>query len=122
MKRVQYVDKTTSSAEKDKWEYDRIQRVDNTKQKKCFYNATLLVNYVPIKFIIDSGSPVTLIMECLFSKSTPIEPLKATYKDVSNQKINFVGQTKATVKTNKKTIELQLLITKIQTAPLMGLD
>ena len=61
MKRVQYVDRTTSSAEEDKWEYDKIQRIDSTKQKKSFYNATLLVNNVPIKFIIDSGSPVTLI-------------------------------------------------------------
>ena len=60
----------------------------------------------PIKFIINSGSPVTLIPECLSSKLTPIETLKVTYKDVNNQKINFVGQTKATVKTNKETIEL----------------
>ena len=77
VKRVQNVDRTTSSAEEDNWEYDRIQRIDNTKLKKDFYNATLLVNNVPIKFIIDSGSTVTLSPECLFSKITPIEPLKA---------------------------------------------
>ena len=105
MKRVQYVDRTTSSAE-DNWEYDRIQRIDNTKQKKGFYNATLLVNNVPINFIIDSGSPVTLIPECLFSKITPVEPLNTTYKDVNNQKIFFVGHPKDMVKTNKETIEL----------------
>ena len=81
-----------------------------------------MVNNVPIKFIIDSGSPVTLIPECLFSKITPIEPLKTTYQDVNNQKISFTGQTKAMVKTNKETKELPLLITKAQTAPLMGLD
>ena len=54
--------------------------------------------------------------------NTPLEPLKTTYKDVNNQKIDFVGQTKATVKTNIETIELTLLITKAQTAPPMGLD
>ena len=85
MKRVQYVDKTTSSAEEDDWEYGRIQRIDNIKQKEVFYNATLLVNNVPIKFIIDSGSPVTLIPISLFSKITPIELLKTTYNDVNNQ-------------------------------------
>ena len=122
MERVKYNNKTTSSAEKDNWEYDRIQRIDNTKQKKSFYNATLLVNNVSIKFIIDSGSPVTLIPECLFNKITPIEPLKTTYMDVNYQKNNFIGQTKATVKTNQELIELPLLITKAQTAPLMGLD
>ena len=122
MRRVQYVDKTTSSAEEDNWDYEKIQRIEITKQKKGFYNATLLVNNVPIKFIIDSGQPVTLIPECLFSKITPIEPLKTTYKDVNNQKISLTGQTKAMVKTNKETMELSLLITKAQTAPLMGLD
>ena len=57
-----------------------------------------------------------------FQKITTIEPLKTTYKDVNNEKINFARQTKATVKTNKKTIELLLLITKEQTTPLMGFD
>ena len=122
MRRVQYVYGTTSSAEEDNWDYDRIQRIENTEQKKGFYNATLLVNNVPIKFIIDSGSQVTLIPECLFSKITPIEPLKPSYKDANNRKIDFTGQTKAMVKTNKETMELPLLITKAQTAPLMGLD
>ena len=102
MKRVQYVDRTLSSAEEDNWEYDRIQRIRSTKQKKGFYNATLLVNNILIKFIIDSGSPVTLILECLSSGITPLEPLKTTYKDVNNQRNNFVGQTKAVVKTTKK--------------------
>ena len=81
-----------------------------------------MVNNVPVKFIIDSGSPVTPIPECLFSKITPIEPLKTTYKDVNNQKIDFTGQTKAMVKTNKKTMELPLISTEAQTAALMGLD
>ena len=76
MKRVQYVDITTSSEEEDNWEYNRIQRIHTTKQKEGFYNATLLVNNIPIKFIIDSGSPITLIPECLFSKITSIQPLK----------------------------------------------
>ena len=98
MRRVQYVDRTTSSAEEDNWDYDKIQRIENTKQKRGFYIATLLVNNVSMKFIIDSGSPVSLIPENLFSKITPIEPLKTTYKDVNNQKIDFTGQTKAIVK------------------------
>ena len=81
-----------------------------------------MVNNVPIKFIIDSGSPVTLIPECLFNDITTIKPLKTTYKDVNNQRIEFTGQTNALLKTNKETIELPLLITKAKTSPLMGLD
>ena len=41
---------------------------------------------------------------------------------MNNQKINFAGQTKATVKTNEDAIELPLLITKAQTALLIGMD
>ena len=121
-KRVQYIEKTTSSAEEDNWDYNRTQRRYDKEQKKDFYNATLLVNNVPIKFIIDSGSPVTLIPECLFNDITTIKPFKTTYKDVNNQRIEFTGQTNALVKTNKETIELPLLITKTKTSPLMGLD
>ena len=121
-KRVQYIKKTTSSAEEDSWDYKRIQRTNDNKQKKDFYNATLLVNNVPINFIIDSGSPVTLIPECLFNDITTIKPLKTTYKDVNNQRIEFTGQTNALVITNKETIELPLLITKAKSSPLMGLD
>ena len=43
MRRVQYVDKTTSSAE-DNWDYDKIQRIENTKQKKGFYDSILIVD------------------------------------------------------------------------------
>ena len=81
-----------------------------------------MVNNVPIKVIIDSGSPVTIIPECLFNDITTIKPLKTTYKDVNNQRIEFTGQTNALVKTNKETIDLPLLITKAKTSPLMGLD
>ena len=104
--RVQYLEKTTSSAQEDNWEYNRFQNKKNeTKQNKGFYNATLLVNNLQIKFILDSGLPVTLIPDCLFNKITPLEQLKTTYKDVNNQKNEFVFQTKATVKINKKTIQ-----------------
>ena len=121
-KRIQYIEKTTSSAEEDNWDYNRIQRINDNKQKKDFYNATLLVNNVPIKFTIDSGSPVTLIPECLFNDITTIKPLKTTYKDVNNQRVEFSGQTNALVKTNKETFELPLLITKAKTSSLMELD
>ena len=41
---------------------------------------------------------------------------------MNNHQIEFTGQTKAMVKINNKTIDLQLLITKATTSPLMGLD
>ena len=36
MRRAIYVEKTTSSAEEDNWDCDRIQRVEITKKRKAF--------------------------------------------------------------------------------------
>ena len=44
------------------------------------------------------------------------------YKDVNDNKIEFIGQTTATVKTNTTTLQRPLLITKANITPFMGLD
>ena len=77
-----------------------------------------MVNEVPFKFIVDSGPPDTLVSNCLFNNKSQVEPLITTYRDVNNQKIEFIGQTQATVKTINKTIKQPLLITKAATTPL----
>ena len=47
--------------------------------------------------------------------------MTTNYKDVTDNKIEFVGQTTATVKTIKTTLQLPLLITKANITPLMVL-
>ena len=122
-KRIQYVDKISSSAEEDDWDYNKIQSINNNKKKKeDFFHATLLFNDVPIKIIIDSGSPVTLIPQKLFKDFSEVTKLNTSYKDVNDNKIEFRGQTLATVKLNNTTLQLPLLITKANITPLMGLD
>ena len=81
-----------------------------------------MVNNQPIKFIIDSGSPVTLIPKSKFNEITKIWPLKNNYKDVNNNEIVFEGKTNAKVKLKEKRMELPLLITRKETNPLLGLD
>ena len=121
-KRIQHVDKTTSSAEEDNWDYDKIQRMNNSKKKNDYIYVTLLVNNAPIELIIDSGSPVTLIPKRLLNEITKVKKLNNDYKDVNDNKIEFIGRTNATVKTNSTTLQLPLLITKANITPLMGLD
>ena len=48
--------------------------------------------------------------------------MNTNYKDVNDSKIEIVGQTTATVKTNKTTLQLPLLIRKENITPLMGPD
>ena len=116
------MDKTTSSTEEDNWDYDKIQRINNSKKKNDYIYVTLLVNNAPIQFIIDSGSSVTLIPKRLFNDITKVEKLNNNYKDVNHNKKEFIGQTNAMVKTNTTTLQLPLLITKANLTPLMGLD
>ena len=81
-----------------------------------------MVDDVRITFIIDSGSPVTLIPQKLFKDTSEVTKLNTSYKDVNDNKIEFRGQTLATVKTNNTTLQLPLLITKANITLLMGLD
>ena len=68
----------TYSAEDDDWTPDRIHSIHqknhslgtNRENGPPFYTATLLVNNRPIKFIIDTGIPVTLITKSEFNNTT----------------------------------------------------
>ena len=120
-RKIQHVDKASSSAEEDNWDYNKIQSINN-KKKGNYFHVTLLVNNASIKFIVDSGSPVTLIPQRLFNEITKVEKLETNYKDVNNNTIEFVGSTEAMVRTNNTTLQLPILITKANIRPVMGLD
>ena len=70
----------------------------------------------------DSGSPVTLVPNCLSNELTEVEPLITTYTDVNNQKSEFIGRRKAMVKTKKETQKLPLQKTRKTKTPVTGLD
>ena len=96
--------------------------MNNNKKKNDYIYVTLLVNNAPKKFILDSGSPVTLLPQRLFNEITKVEKMNNDYKYVIDNKIEFIGQTNATVQTNTTTLQLPLLILKANITPLMGLD
>ena len=120
----------TSSAEEDDRSPNTIhyinQKIHSTRQiNKDFSDfSTLiaLVNNRPIKFIIDSGSPVTLIPKSLFNRVTPLKPLKTEYRDVNDNRIKFEGKTIAIVEIDGKRNDLENLVTTKKTTPLLGLN
>ena len=57
-----------------------------------FFTLTALVKNRPIKFIMDSGSPVTLIPKLLFNRITPLKPVETEYRDVIDNRIRFEGK------------------------------
>ena len=70
-RRIKHIqqDSEASSAKEDNWTPNKIHSINNTvhstrqlsKDGQPFFTVTVLVNNRSIKFIIDSGSPVTLI-------------------------------------------------------------
>ena len=118
----------TSSAEEDDWSPNTIhyisQKIHSTRQMNKdgpdFFTLTALVNKRPIKFIIDSGSPVTLIPKSLFNGITPLKPLETEYRDVNDNIIKFEGKTTAMVEINGQQNNLEILITTRKTNPLLG--
>ena len=56
------------------------------------FRITSLVNNRPIKIIIGSGSPVTLIPKSQFKTTTPLRPLETEYRDVNDNRIQFEGK------------------------------
>ena len=120
----------TSSAEEDDWSPNTIHcinlKIHSTRQVNKdgpdFFTLTALGYNRPIKFIIDSGSPVTPIRKSLYNKITSLKPLKTEYRDVNDNKIRFEGKTSATVEINGQRNNLEILITTKKTNPLLGLD
>ena len=123
-------DNEASSAEEDDWSPNTIhsvnQKVHSTRQLKKngpeFFSLTALVNNRPIKFIIDSGSLVTLIPISQFNRITPLKPIGTEYRDVNDNWIKFDGKTIASVEINGKRNDLEVLITTKKTNPLQGLE
>ena len=118
------------SADEDEWTPDKIysiQQKHNSMGTRCknrppFYTKTLLVNNRPIKFIVDTGSPVMLIPKIKFNNITTKKPIKIDYRVVNDNKIKFEGKTTANKEIVGTERQLELLITTKQTHPLLGLD
>ena len=122
----------TSSAGEDYWTPNTIhsvkQKIHSTRSTNNngpqFFTITALVINRPIKFIVDSGSPVTLISKSHLNKIIPLRPLETEYRDVNDRRIRLEGKTTAKVEIEIKGTrkELELLVPTKKTNPLIGLD
>ena len=101
-------------------EIDHILPV-NGVNRVDFYKATLLVQGQPIEFIIDTGSPVTIVPPII--TSTEIKKTTKIFMDVNKNPIKFKGEAMVEMKTEKSKETLPILITENKnTQPLLGLD
>ena len=101
-------------------EIDHIQSVNGIIHID-FYKAILLVEGKPIEFVIDTGSPVTIIPPIINPEG--IKPTTKCFVDVNKNPIKFRGEAMVEVKTEKTQVIPPILITeKKNTQPPLGLD
>ena len=131
MKKINLVaEEETNSADEHDWTSDRIHSIQpkiqsltkSAKNGPPFYMTTVLVNNRPIKFIMDTSSPVTLIPKSKFNKVTTLTPITVDYRDVNDKKIKFERRTTAIVELDGTKDRPELLVTTRNTHPLLGLD
>ena len=116
-KTINRIQEGDAGSNTESWpEIDHIQSV-NSINRVDFYKEILLEEVQPIEFIIDTGSPETIIPPIINRKD-----IKTTSKcsvDVNKNPINFRGEAMLEVTTERKKVTLPILITeKENTQPL----
>ena len=131
MKTISHIaEEEADSADDDDWTPDRLHSIQNkihslatnNKNGPLFYTATLFVNNRPIKFVIDTGSPVTLIPKSKFNKVRALKSITVDYRNVNDNKIKFEGRTTTNIELDGTKYQLELLITTKITHTLLALD
>ena len=114
-------EETSSDSYTEPWpEIGRFQSV-NGINRVDFYKPILLFQGQQIEFIIDTGSPVTIIPPIF--NVTEIKKTTKNFVDVNKNPIKFKGEVLVEVKTGKSEETLPILITESKnTQPLLGLE
>ena len=89
-----------------------IERID-------FYKAILLIDGQPIEFVIDTGSPVTIIPPII--KLLHLKETTKCFVDVNKNPIKFKGEAIVEVRSEKRNEKLLITENK-DTQPLLGLN
>ena len=111
MTRVHEEDETDSNTEP--WpEVDHIQST-NGVNRIDFYKPILLVEGQPVEFIIDTGSPITIIPPTINPKE--LTTTTKRFVDVNKKPIKFKDEALVEVKTKKAELCYQSLYLRIKT-------
>ena len=103
-RRIIYLEET-SSEEEEESEPEEIRQItqinkilpDNNDQ----YGVEMIINGEKQKFIIDTGSPVTIMpYDQKIHKTKKIKPMKEKYQDVNKNEFKFMGKTWVTAEYN----------------------
>ena len=127
-KRINYLEDMTSEENSEESEPEEILQITQINKilpdNNDHYGVEIKINGKNQKFIIDTGSPVTIMPNnpTLYNPED-VQPLKERYQDVNKNEIRFLGKVWVNIEYNSKQTELPLLITKrTDITPLLGVN
>ena len=112
-----------SMSESDESIY-HIEEIKNIVEQQKHYKAKIKINGTPKEFIIDTGSPVTIMpLDEHIIKKTEIQKITNRYQDVNKNEVKFRGKIAVNIEYENNNQKMEILITeRADITPLLGMD
>ena len=119
--KTQQPNESTSESEES---IHHIKEVRKIEEKNKHYTATIKINGVKKEFIIDTGSPITIMPpDEKILKSTKIQKITNRYQNVNKNEVKFRGKIPVNVEYENNKQKMEILITeRADITPVLGMD
>ena len=108
------------SVSEDLWAVEEKSELDHSWVGRKAHTTTLEVNGSRLDFVIDSGSPVTIVSRNTAVPGLHLRPTSLTLKSYTGQRIPLIGEADVEVDQQGRKTKLRLLVSKLDRKPLMG--
>ena len=117
----QQPNESTSESEESIHHINEIKAIE---EKNKHYTATIKINGVGKEFIIDTGSPITIMPpDERIMKHTEILKITNRYQDVNKNEVKFRGKVPVDIEYENNKQKMEILITeRTDITPLLGMD
>ena len=118
---TQQLNEATSESKKG---IHHIKKIRTIEQKDKHYTATIKINGVKKEFIIDTGSPITIMPpDERITHCTETQKITNRYQDVNKNEVKFRGNLPLNIEYENKKQEMEnLIIERTNITPLLGWD
>ena len=118
---TQQPNESTSESEES---IHHIKEIKAIEEKNKHYTATIKINGVKKGFIIDTGSPITIMPpDEKIMKHAEIQKVTNRYQDVNKNDVKFRGKVPVNIENENNKQKMEILITKrTDITPLLGMD
>ena len=101
-----------------------IEGIKNIVEQQKLYTAKIKINETPKEFIIDTGSPVTIIpLDEQIMYTTEIQKITNRYQDVNKNEVKIRGKIPEDMEYENNKQKMKILITeRTDITPLLGMD